>query len=697
MKQLFIFVVFILALAACNNQTAKRNSIQLNGDWQITKTDSFDNLPENFESFVPVPGLVDLAVPALDTGRSYENGVYWHKTQFTLDEIPGLVELKLHKAKYRAVVYVNRQFAGEQLYCFTPISFDIKELVNEAGEPNELLIGIGTAPNLPDTVVWGHDFEKLTYIPGIYDDVELVLSDYPFIRNIQIVPQIEEEKVRVVTQLEQKEGEEPVSLSYRIEELSSGNIVAEGKSDGTDFEITIPDCQLWSPESPFLYQLTLSTGADEQTTRFGMRSFQFNPKTKRAELNGETYYMRGTNVCIFRFFEDPDRAELPWDDEWVIKLHQKFKEMNWNSIRYCIGFPPERWYEIADSLGFLIQDEYSYWTLNSDDDIYPEVKGEHIANEFRQWLPERWNHPCVVIWDAQNESITEETGKAIQLVREMDLSNRPWENGWEAPQAASDPYEAHPYLFSRYRRENSEPPSEDGALAELLENDPKPTNDANSHTSKDTTFKNPIIINEYAWLWLNRDGSTTTLTDRVYDVAFGENITKEERIDLYTKNLAMLTEYWRTQRECAGVLHFCGLAYSRSEEPRGQTSDHFIDIDNLTYEPKFVEHVKPAFAPVGLMIDFWDKQVSASEIDEFEVVMINDLNKPWSGILQFSFFSGDDELQQQQKEVTLKPFEKSVIVFEPELSPSSGDYRLEAKITFDGQPVTSSREFTIAQ
>lgn len=697
MKLLLVIISLVLLLTACNNPSTNRNVISMNGDWKITKTGSFDELPDEFGSNVPVPGLVDLAVPALDAGKNYEDGVYWYRTEFSLEEIPELVELKLHKAKYHAKLFVNGQLVGEQMYCFTPKSFNIHELVNKPGETNELLIGIGTAPNLPDTVVWGHDFEKLTYIPGIYDDVELVLSDYPFIRNIQIVPHIEEEKVRVVTQLEQKDKAEAVTLSYRIEELTSGNVVAEGESDKNDFEIAIPDCQLWTPGSPFLYELTLSTGADEQTTRFGMRSFAFNPESKRAELNGETYYMRGTNVCIFRFFEDPDRAELPWDDEWVIKLHQKFKEMNWNSIRYCIGFPPERWYEIADSLGFLIQDEYSYWTLNSDDDIYPEVKAEHIANEFRQWLPERWNHPCVVIWDAQNESITPETGGAIELVRKMDLSNRPWENGWEAPQAAGDTYEAHPYLFSKYRSENSEPPSEDGALAGLLADEPKPTNDANSHTSKDTIFKNPIIINEYAWLWLNRNGTTTTLTDRVYDVAFGENITKEKRIDLYTKNLAMLTEYWRTQRECAGVLHFCGLAYSRSEEPRGQTSDHFIDIENLIYEPKFVEQVKPAFAPVGLMIDFWDKQISASDINEIEVVMINDLNKPWSGILQYSFFSGDDELQQQQKEVTLKPFEKSVIVFESELPSESGDYRLEAKITFDGQPVTSSREFTITK
>ena len=35
--------------------------------------------------------------------------------------------------------------------------------------------------------------------------------------------------------------------------------------------------------------------------------------------------------------------------------------MHWNSIRYCIGFPPDFWYDIADEEGFLIQDEFPIW------------------------------------------------------------------------------------------------------------------------------------------------------------------------------------------------------------------------------------------------------------------------------------------------------------------------------------------------
>ena len=51
-------------------------------------------------------------------------------------------------------------------------------------------------------------------------------------------------------------------------------------------------------------------------------------------------------------------------------------------------------------------------------------------------MQERWNHPCVVLWDAQNETRTAVTGEALQAVRGLDLSNRPWDNGYGAAAGA---------------------------------------------------------------------------------------------------------------------------------------------------------------------------------------------------------------------------------------------------------------------
>ena len=55
-------------------------------------------------------------------------------------------------------------------------------------------------------------------------------------------------------------------------------------------------------------------------TRFGMREFRFDTATKRAYLNGHVYFMRGSNITLHRFFEDPKSGTLPWDEAWVRKL-----------------------------------------------------------------------------------------------------------------------------------------------------------------------------------------------------------------------------------------------------------------------------------------------------------------------------------------------------------------------------------------
>jgi hypothetical protein len=69
--------------------------------------------------------------------------------------------------------------------------------------------------------------------------------------------------------------------------------------------IPIPGAHLWTPEDPFLYVAKSSTGGDAVTTRFGMREFRFDGATRRAYLNGQVYYLRGSNITLHRFFEDP--------------------------------------------------------------------------------------------------------------------------------------------------------------------------------------------------------------------------------------------------------------------------------------------------------------------------------------------------------------------------------------------------------
>jgi beta-galactosidase/beta-glucuronidase len=439
-------------------RSSKRVVVDLNGTWDVAQG-SMDSVPASFEHKVPVPGLVDMAEPAFDEvgKKSERRQAFWYRRTFEVDvPIPDVAILKIHKAKYGTKVFLNGSVVGEHLPCFTPTLLNVKGLLKDSGKQNELIVRVGAdRESLPEGMPTGWDFEKYLYIPGIYDSVELIMTGSPHISNIQTVPDIGSGRVKVVAEIENIDpGGSGLDIHFNLKEAGSGTSVrsgavglagpTSGDKMSVTFDIPIAYSHLWSPEDPFLYELELRTTGDETRTRFGMRSFRFDAESGQAILNGQPYYMRGTNVCAYRFFEDAERGDKPWRKEWVRRLHRKFKSMHWNSIRYCIGFPPEIWYEIADEEGFLIQDEFPIWLLSQA----PEKPvSEKIIPEYTEWMRERWNHACVVIWDAQNESVTEETGKALQAVRDLDLSGRPWDNGWAAPQSVSDCVEAHPYLF----------------------------------------------------------------------------------------------------------------------------------------------------------------------------------------------------------------------------------------------------------
>jgi hypothetical protein len=306
-----------------------------------------------------------------------------------------------------------------------------------------------------------------------------------------------------------------------------------------------------------------------------------------------------------------------------------------------------------------------------------------------------------VIWDAQNESITEEIGKAIQAVRGLDLSNRPWENGWSAPMATTDVCESHPYLYLKYFNDRSAKEPPEGYKKEFFSVIRRPGNDALDRLPKEAkeagvTFDNPLLINEYGWLWLNRNGTTTTLTDHVYDLLWdGKNLTAQQRLEIYARHFAELTEYWRAHRRAAGVLHFCGLGYSRPEEPRGQTSDNFTDLINLTFEPAFYKYVKPAFAPVGLMIDTWEKEYAKGDKINVPVFVINDLEQVFNQEIQLSILLDGQIVSSYKKEVNVQPYEVLTVPFEVEMPGKAGCYLMKGEYTLQGDHVFSLRDIPV--
>lgn len=410
-----------------------------------------------------------------------------------------------------------------------------------------------------------------------------------------------------------------------------------------------------------------------------MRSFRFDPKTRMALLNGKPYFMRGSNITLYRFFEDSECGSLPWQTNWVRQLHRKIKEMHWNCVRYCIGLAPEAWYRIADEEGILIQDEFPIWYGGTGWSKWPaSLKSDELAIEYDEWVRERWNHPSVVIWDASNETASPETGLAVQKVRGLDLSHRPWDNSYGTPRVAGDVFESHPYHFQNPKYK----------LADLAKENPVPQGNALPNPGD-----SPIVINEYGWLWLNRDGTPTTLTQTLYDNLLGTNSTTAARRQLYARYLAAETEFWRSRRQAAAVMHFTALGYSRSS---GQTSDHWMDVAKLQWEPEFFKYVRDAFAPVAVIIDDWADRSEAAKTKDFSIVLLNDLGADWKGKLRFRLLKAGVVIHEQKLKAGVPGFGRAEQKLSVPIPTVAGHCQVEAIL--EGTPsgeVRSVRDFNV--
>ncbi len=630
--------------------SAARTTMPLDGAWDVAESRESAALPQNYPHRAPVPGLTNLAQPpfadvdrfespenrankqrlkiAVDDGRQPRD-YFWYRTRFRPAVRREVALLEVKKAQFGAAVWLNGRKVGEHLPCFTSGRFVLTEAIRWDAE-NELVIRIGAHPGvLPESVACGTDQEKNKWTPGIYDSVSLILADNPVIESVQVAPRLAASEIQVQTVLHNYGARRSVTLLQQLEAQSAKQAVTVGAGEQTTVlqTVRVPNARLWTPEHPNLYTLRTATGGDSLNTRFGMREIRFDTATRRAYLNGKPYFLRGSNITLHRFFEDPHCKALPWDEKWVRKLLVDIpRKMHWNSFRFCIGPVPDKWLDIADEAGLLIQNEFFIWRWRPQWDL------TELTGQYREWMRDNWNHPSVGVWDAQNETRADEIGGIINKVRGLDLSGRAWENGYNLPAGPDDPVEDHPYLFGRLGR-GFEPRDLERMTGAKSTNSAHPSAHA-------------VILNEYGWVWLNRDGTPTELTKDVYARLAGPNATAKERFELNAYYLGGLTEFWRAHRNFAGVLHFVYLTCSY---PGGFTADHWADVERLELEPHFADYVEQAFRPLGVYLNFWQPSLKAGAAQRFTVMMVNDEAETASGTLSLTLEGQGGELARAEK------------------------------------------------
>jgi len=710
MKKLIILVFILGALSA----KAQRTVIDLNGTWQFDRTEKAFP-PKKFKRTIPVPGLIHLAQPKIDDydiwfkkpdapEAKHSHGVYdidyipkynWYKKIIRIDKKHSGKELllRIRKSQYVTDVYINGIDMGTSMECYTPIEIPITRAV-KFDTDNEILIRVGDRYWLPPQAAGSTDKEKEHYLPGIWDDVELIISGKVQVNNTLFLPDAANGKVKAKIRLrsyypQQIMYGDPKFDSVRVnieifEEESgrkagTGNIEVRARREHisvAEVDIQLTDPHLWSCEDPFLYTTKTTVflenqPIDDQENQFGLRDFK--RKGKYFYLNGKKILLRGTNITLQRFFEDPGCGNLAWDRDWVKKLLiDDPKKINWNAMRICVGIVPDFWYDLADEYGILFQNEWNYWQTHGWDD--------QVKAEYTNWVWSDGNHPSIAIWDAINENWDEYIGnELIPELQQLDPT-RIWDAGYmTGTHMGNDEMdEPHPYEGRR--------PWID---ANRYEKSPYPLGDLDYRSTKNINSIESSaaqLVNEYGWIWLWRDGRPSKLTTGIYEYHLGNASSAEENRELQAYWLQCETEWLRSIRQHAGILAFTHLTNNY-----GYTGDWYInDIKDLEPGPTLA-WFKHAFAPSAVFINHPDERFTKHfEPHEpgsqllFTLKAINDFSEKESGNVTIILYDESGQtVWSQNQHIMIDPYgEKSypVVLDIPDLE---GGYTLVTM--FDGK------------
>jgi len=335
-------------------------------------------------------------------------GEGYYKTTVTMTEPMGNATLVFDGAMSEPTVYVNGSNAGYWAYGYNAFRLDVTSLLHVGENLIEVRL-----KNVEESSRWYPG-------GGLYRPVQLLLTPKSHIDDWHTC----------VRTLSIKDGKAVVSVSARVanpdgvQKLNavlkddSGKTVAETwekvQPNGiVQFVMEVENPRLWSPETPYLYTMTLGLAAekhgataqivdgealDETQTRFGIRTVSVS-KEGGFQLNGVTRKLKG--VCLHH---DLGPLGAAINKAALIRQIKTMKEMGADAIRTAHNMPSQWQMDICDSLGMMVMAEsFDMW-------IYPKCKNGY-ARFFKEWADRdvenlvlrNRNHPSIIMWSIGNE------------------------------------------------------------------------------------------------------------------------------------------------------------------------------------------------------------------------------------------------------------------------------------------------------
>ena len=450
-------------------QMRRDSYLNLNGRWEYAITDS-DEPPRCWDGTILVPFSPESALSGV--GRTLRPGqTLWYRREVTVPQgfIPRDGRLLLHfgAVDQEAAVYLNGVLLGRHMGGYNAFTLDATDAL---GPRNTLLVRVHD-----DTDASFHSRGKqktrrggIWYTPqsGIWQTVWMEAVPRRYIEGLRIVPLFDRSAVEVTVRCAQ-----PLQCEATVD----GRTVPF--TSGEPARIPMPDFRAWSPEDPFLYDLTVTLGEDRVESYFGMRKVEVRADrggVKRLFLNGEPYFHSGLLDQGYW----PDGLYTAPSDEALIFDIQTAKSMGFNMLRKHIKVEPMRWYYHCDRLGMLVwQDmpsgggKYRFSTIT-----LPLITGIHrrdnryrafartssrgraeYMDELEETVLQLFNAPSVTLWVPFNEGWGQfDSTLVMERLRLLDPT-RPVDpaSGWH-DQGAGDLRSLHvyfkPFRFRRDRR-----------------------------------------------------------------------------------------------------------------------------------------------------------------------------------------------------------------------------------------------------
>ncbi|UCF38125.1 MAG: DUF4981 domain-containing protein [Acidobacteriota bacterium] len=512
----------------------------LNGNWRFHFLDNPLDVPEGFsdESFDD-SSWDEIAVPSNWQLQGYGTPIYssiahpfpydpphvprdgnetgLYRYSFDLPEQWSGNQVLIHFAGVQSAFYlwINGFQIGYSQGSMTPAEFNITERVR----PGRNQLAVQVIRYSDGSYLETQDFWRLS---GIFRDVFLVALPEVHIRDFEIVTDLDEQYrggvLRVSGQIRNYTDESALSQIRARLRKRSGELLAEAlvelpESPGNVdlpfvVEFALESVELWSAETPNLYDLTLALLTAEErelevvSSRVGFREVEI--RNAQVLINGEPVYFKGVNRHEF----DPVSGRTLTVESMIRDL-EVMKRYNINAVRTAHYPNDPRWYDLCDEYGIYLMDEanveshYSWMIMGDSLVKKPEWKEAIIDRGVAMAVRDR-NHPSVVMWSLGNESGDGVNLQAMaEAIRELDQSGRPihyegrdWERGiigfqggvfekiataWELIQAGSRPsgYDINSSMYPR--------PDE---LVGLMESSPD----------------RPLILCEYAHAMGNSNG-----------------------------------------------------------------------------------------------------------------------------------------------------------------------------------------------